>query len=194
MDIRPFVDGQSAFSLSFKGGPEPSDFLKFTQVPKDSRVLSERRLWFLTTDRLKTWLILSGSSQQGESAMVWPNLPPYHRFLYFVLLFSTKTAWQRGSQHYQRFYGGNLRQTMVDLSYCLDQISEGRSQVSRRSEVGNTKRRFGWGSFPKSLFLLDKMHPEVQRIYRNIRTPELAWTQDLLMKERSSVHWANLTL
>ena len=50
--------------------------------------------------------------------MVWPNLPPYHRFLYFVLLFSTETVWQRGSKHYQKFYDGNLRQTMVDSWYC----------------------------------------------------------------------------
>ena len=63
--------------------------------------------------------------------MVWPNLPPCHRFLYFVLLFSTKAAWQRGSKHYQRFYHGYLHQTMVDSWYCLDQVgSEDRSQVS----------------------------------------------------------------
>ena len=75
--------------------------------------------------------------------MVWPNLPPCHRFLYFVLWFSTKTAWQRGSKHYQRFYEGKLRQTMVDSWYCLDQVSPmGRSQISRQSEVGKHKRRF----------------------------------------------------
>jgi len=35
-----------------------------------------------------------------------------------------------------------LRQTMVDSCYCLDRIvPEGMSQVSRRSEVGNHKRR-----------------------------------------------------
>ena len=31
----------------------------FAEVPEDSRVLSECRLWFLTSDRLQTWLILS---------------------------------------------------------------------------------------------------------------------------------------
>jgi len=35
-----------------------------------------------------------------------------------------------------------LRQTMVDSCCCLDRfVPEGISQVSRRSEVGNTKRR-----------------------------------------------------
>jgi len=45
----------------------------FAEVPEDSRVLSERRLWFLTSDRLQTWLILSGttrSRQYHESTMV----------------------------------------------------------------------------------------------------------------------------
>jgi len=97
----------------------------FPEVPGDSRVLNERRLWFPTSDRLQTWLILSGTTQSRQchgSTMVWTNLPPCRRFLYFVLLFSTKTAWKRGSKHYtyQRFYEGNLRQTMVDSWYCLD--------------------------------------------------------------------------
>jgi len=81
----------------------------FAEVPEDSRVLSERRLWFPTSYHLQTWLILSGTTWSRlyhESTMVWPNLPPCHRFLYFVLLFSTKTSWQRGSKHYQRFYDG----------------------------------------------------------------------------------------
>jgi len=131
----------------------------FAEVPEDSRVLSECRLWFLTSDRLQTWLILSGttrSRQYHESTMVWPNLPPCHHFLYFVLLFSTKTAWQRGSKHYQRFYDGNLRQTMVDSWYCLDQVGpEGRSQVSRRSEVGKHKRRsvFRWALLSNEYFM-----------------------------------------
>jgi len=45
----------------------------FAEVPEDSWVLSERRLWFLTSDLLQTWLILSGttrSRQYNESTMV----------------------------------------------------------------------------------------------------------------------------
>jgi hypothetical protein len=48
------------------------------EVPEDSRVLSERHLWFPTSDRLETCLILSGttrSRQYHESSMVWHNLP-----------------------------------------------------------------------------------------------------------------------
>jgi len=38
--------------------------------------------------------------------------------------------------------GGKLRQTMVDSWYCLDRVVlEGMSQVSRRSQVENHKRR-----------------------------------------------------
>jgi len=74
-------------------------------------------------------------------------LPPCHRFLYFVLLpvFSTKTAWQRKSKHYERFYEGNLCQTMVDSWYCLFQVgAEGMSQVSRQSEVGKQTALCFW--------------------------------------------------
>jgi len=45
----------------------------FAEVPEDSRVLSERRLWFPSSDHLQTWLILSGttwSRQYNESTMV----------------------------------------------------------------------------------------------------------------------------
>jgi len=45
-------------------------------------------------------------------------------------------------KHFKRWYRGKLRQTMVDSLYCLDRvIPEGRSHVSRRSEVGNHNRR-----------------------------------------------------
>jgi len=61
------------------------------EVPEDSRVLRERCLWFPTSNHLQTWLILSGTTRSRQyhvSTMV----SPFHRFLYFVLLFSTKTA------------------------------------------------------------------------------------------------------
>jgi len=131
----------------------------FAEVPEDSRVLSERRVWIPTSDHLQTWLILSRttrSRQYHASTMVWPNLPPCHRFLYFVLLFSTKTAWQRGSKNYQRFYEDNLRETMVDSWYCLDQVgAEGRSQISRQSEVGKHKRCsvFRWALLSNEYFM-----------------------------------------
>ena len=54
-----------------------------TKYPFDSRahLKTVRRLWFPTSDRLETWLILSGtirSKQYHESTMVWRNLPSYH--------------------------------------------------------------------------------------------------------------------
>jgi len=73
--------------------------------------------------------------------MVWRNLPPYHRFQYFVLSFLTKRLWQSVSKHLQKWYRGRLPQTMVDSWYCLDRVvPEGMSQVWRRSEVGKHKR------------------------------------------------------
>jgi len=106
-----------------------------------SRVLRVRLLWFPTSDRLQTWLIPSGMTRSRiyhESTIVWRNLPPYHRFWYFVLSFSSKRAWQSGSRKYQRWYEGRLRQNMVDSWHCLDRsVPERMSQVSRRSEVGN---------------------------------------------------------
>jgi len=47
--------------------------LWFPTSDEDSLVLSERRLWFPTSDHLQTWLILSGttwSRQYHESTMV----------------------------------------------------------------------------------------------------------------------------
>jgi len=114
-------------------------------VPEDSRVLIVRRLWFPTSDRLQTWLIPSERTrcrQFHESTIVRRNLPPYDRFWYFVLSFSSKRARQSVSKHYQRWYEGGLRQTMVDSCHCFDRIiPERMSQVSRRSEVRNHKRR-----------------------------------------------------
>jgi len=51
--------------------------------------------------------------------MVWRNLPPYHRFLYFVLSFLTKRLWQSVSKHWQRWYRGRLPQNMVDFWLIL---------------------------------------------------------------------------
>jgi len=59
------------------------------EVPEDSRVLRERRLWFPTSDRLPTWLIPSvttGSRKWHESTMVWDNLPLYHLCKYLLTL------------------------------------------------------------------------------------------------------------
>jgi len=51
-------------------------------------------------------------------------------------------AWQAQVKHLKRWYGGRLRQTIVEPCYCLDRVvSDGMSRISRRSEVGNTKRR-----------------------------------------------------
>jgi len=38
----------------------------FAEVPEDSRVLCERRLWFPTSDCLQTWLILSGTTRSRQ--------------------------------------------------------------------------------------------------------------------------------
>jgi len=117
----------------------------YSEVPEDSQVLRVRLSWFTTSDRLRTWLIPSGTTQSrqwNESIIVWRNLSPYDCFWYFVLSFSSKRAWQSGSKHYQRWYEGRLRQTMLDSWCCLRRIvPEGMSQFTRRSEVGNHKRR-----------------------------------------------------
>ena len=111
------------------------------------RVLRERRLWIPTSDRLETWLIPSGTTRcrQCESTMVWGNLPLYHLYKCLLTLCHNLSFVRKDKTKYQkRWYGGKLRQTMVDSWYCqcLDWfVPEGISQVSRRSEVGNTKRR-----------------------------------------------------
>jgi len=46
------------------------------------------------------------------------------------------------TKYHKWWHGGKLHQTMVDSWYSPDRfVAEGISQVSRRSEVGNTKRR-----------------------------------------------------
>ena len=114
-------------------------------MPEDSRVLKERRLWFPTSDCLDTWLIPSGTTQSiqyHESTMVWGNLPLYHLCKCLLTLCHNLFVRKDKTKYKKRLHGGNLRQTMVDSWYCLDRfVPEGISQVSRRSEVGNTKRR-----------------------------------------------------
>ena len=81
------------------------------------------------------------SEKKHSSFELWAlkhhsKMSPKWDQLYFVLSFSTKRAWQSGSKHFKRWYRRTLRQTMVDSCYCLDPVvSEGMSQVSRRSEV-----------------------------------------------------------
>jgi len=110
-----------------------------------SRVLRERRVWFPTSDRLETLLIPSGttrSRQFHESTMVWGNLPLYHLCKCLLTLCHNLFVRKDKTKYQKRWYGGKLRQTMVDSWYCLDRVvPEGISQVSKRSEVGNIKRR-----------------------------------------------------
>ena len=137
------------FYSSTKTNPTVSSYLALfanevcSEVPEDSRVLRVRRWWFPTSDHLQNWCIPSGTTRSIQYHVLtisWRNLPPYDRFEYFVLSFSSKRASQSGSKNYQRWYEGRLRQTMLDSWYCLDRIvPEKMSQVSRRSEVRNLK-------------------------------------------------------
>ena len=113
----PIFEGMKKFYYRFSAK-------KCIKYSFDSRahLKTERCLCFPTSDCLETWLIPSApawSRQYHKSTMVWPNLKIIktisttkrnmcHRFLYFVLLFSTKTAWQRGNKYYQRFYESNF--------------------------------------------------------------------------------------
>ena len=59
-----------------------------------------RCLWFPASDRLRILLIPSGTTRPRkdyEFTIVWHNLSPFHHFLYFVLSFKKKRAWQRVS-------------------------------------------------------------------------------------------------
>jgi len=70
------------------------------------------------------------------------QLAPIPPLLVLCLVFSNKRAWQSASKRLKRWYRGRLRQTMVDSSYRPDWVvPEGKSQVSRRTEVGNHRRR-----------------------------------------------------
>jgi len=112
---------------------------------------------------------------------------------YFVLSFSTKRAWQSGSKHFKRWYGGKLPQNMVDSQYCLDRVvPEGMSQVSRRLEVGNHKRRTlntrlsFWhfcGNFRMSCGALQKLH---RRSSYEKRTKLVFCTQSKKVSENRS--------
>jgi len=120
---------------------------KCTKYPFDSRahLKTVRRLWFPTSDRLETCLILSGtirSKQHYESTMVWHNLPSYHLWECLLPLCHALLEEKDKTKYQKRWYGGTLRQNMVDMWYCLDRVVPDRmSQVWRRSEFGNHKRR-----------------------------------------------------
>ena len=122
------------------------------------------------------------SRQYHESTMVWPNLPPCHRFLYFVLLFSTKTAWQRGSKHHQRFYEGKLRQTMVDSWYCLDQVgAEGGARFRGNRRLGNINGvLFLDGLCCQTCILCTFGHYVYSKTFSFLRISENAWIQFLV--------------
>jgi len=120
---------------------------KYTKYPFDSRahLKTVRRLWFPTSDRLETWLMLSRtirSKQYHKSTMVWRNLPSYHLWQCLLPLCHALLGEKDKTKYQERSYGGRLRQTMVDSWNCPDRVvPEGMSQVWRRSEVGNHKRR-----------------------------------------------------
>jgi len=74
--------------------------------------------------------------------MVWGNLSLYYLCKCLLTLCQNLFVRKDKTKYQKRWYGGKLRQTMVDSWYCLDHfVPEGISQVSRWSEVGNTKLR-----------------------------------------------------
>ena len=84
---------------------------------------------------LSEWCITS----QPWSDATCPRTTSHSAHFRFVTLFSSKRTTQSTKK---RWYGGRLRQTMVDSWCCLDRVvPEGMSQVWRRSEVGNHKQR-----------------------------------------------------
>jgi len=93
---------------------------KCTNHPFDSRAYLKtvRRLWFPTSDRLETWLILSGtirSKQWHESTMVWRNLPSHHLWQCLLPLCHAQLEEKDETKYQKRSYRGKLRQTMVDF-------------------------------------------------------------------------------
>ena len=132
------------------------------------------RVWFPTSDRLQTSRT-TWSRQYHESAIVSLNLPPYHRFLYCVLSFKKKRAWQHGSKHYQRWYNGRLRQTMVDSWYCLD-------LTCKRGSVGQSEGLL----IPRSLVRF-RIKPENSNSHGpQLHRPSIKVTK-LLLKVRKAI-------
>ena len=101
---------------------------------------------------------------------------------------------QSVSKHLQRWYRGRLPQTIVDSWYCLDRVvPEGIIQVSRRSEVGNHKRRSL--NTRLSLALLRELshvprglkeNAEARQVRKTNRTDILYQIEKKLSKNRSS--------
>jgi len=62
----------------------------FAEVPEDSWVSSERCLWFLTSDRLQTWPILSRTTGlDNYKSQPWsdPTCPRATAFVLCLLVF-----------------------------------------------------------------------------------------------------------
>jgi len=114
-------------------------------VPEDSWVLRARCLWFPTSDRLETWLIPFGTTRSRPFSRVnyvLTQLAPVPPLLVLTSALSRSFCLKRLDKYEKWWNVGNLRQTMVNSLYGLDQVvPEGMSQVSRNSEVGNTKQR-----------------------------------------------------
>jgi len=105
------------------------------KYPHSTRLNLKRSLQKCHIARSEAWVYRTSSfSSRGQdfpyedasffSPCVWNH---------FVLPFQTKRAWQRGIRQKKRWYGGRLRQTVIDSRYCLDRVDlEGISQFSRR--------------------------------------------------------------
>jgi len=129
-----------------------------SEVPEDSRVLRVRCLWFLKSDHLQPWLNPFGTTHCRQfyvSTIVWLNLPPYHRFLYFVLSFQTKRAWHNRSQHHQRWCEGQVASDHCWLVLLFKSHHFGENELGLEAIRGRepqTAHCFNMGSAVKWVF------------------------------------------
>jgi len=118
------------------------------KVPaEDSRVIRVRRLLFPTSDRLQNWLIPGPPERPGLdniASQPWSDATCPCTTSLLTSLCHALFVWKDKTKYYKRWHRdrGKFRQFMVDSWYCLDRVvAEGMSQVWKRSEVGNNKRR-----------------------------------------------------
>jgi len=107
-----------ALHVQFLSGPA-KHAKDHAEVPEDTCMFRVPCLWFLTSDHLKSWLILSVTTrwrQLNESTIVWRNLSLYHLFQCLLPLCHAVFVWKTR----QSTRGGGAKASCVKICLTSD--------------------------------------------------------------------------
>jgi len=152
-------------------------------VLEDSRVLSERRLWFPTSDRLQTWLILSRTTGlDNTTSQPWsdPTCPRATAFSTLSCCFRLKQRDKREESTIRGSTSAICIRPWLTREYCLDQVgAEGRFRGNRRLGNMNGALFLDGLCFQMSI-LCTFWHYVYSKTFSFLRISENPWIQFLV--------------